>query len=115
MNHFQIQKELIQAPAERSGCIRALPVLLGLRSISPGFRPESDKPRAQVNSRPDDTIVTFAQGPAERLLRWAGHGNPIRRLIKRTETSSLQLRLTRSEEHTSELQSLRHLVCRLLL
>src|ERR1039458_1362275 len=28
---------------------------------------------------------------------------------------SVQLRLTRSEEHTSELQSLRHIVCRLLL
>src|SRR5947199_4913537 len=30
-------------------------------------------------------------------------------------TGNVELRGTRSEEHTSELQSLRHLVCRLLL
>src|SRR5205814_9701118 len=33
----------------------------------------------------------------------------------RAITSPSRVRLSRSEEHTSELQSLRHLVCRLLL
>src|SRR5262245_62904502 len=37
------------------------------------------------------------------------------RLIPRSATRSEICRTARSEEHTSELQSLRHLVCRLLL
>src|SRR5437899_5436997 len=39
------------------------------------------------------------------FLRWA----------KRHHLTQLSMRGRRSEEHTSELQSLRHLVCRLLL
>src|SRR5687767_15482605 len=35
--------------------------------------------------------------------------------VRSTDTSSLSLRAKRSEEHTSELQSLAYLVCRLLL
>src|ERR1035441_11030640 len=35
--------------------------------------------------------------------------------FRRTATGSANSRTPRSEEHTSELQSLRHLVCRLLL
>src|SRR5258705_6717391 len=34
---------------------------------------------------------------------------------RRSQISSVRLEKQRSEEHTSELQSLRHLVCRLLL
>src|SRR5205814_8954473 len=45
--------------------------------------------------------------------RWRSSG---RRPSDRCHPSSVSRRLTmRSEEHTSELQSLRHLVCRLLL
>src|SRR5205814_10640667 len=43
---------------------------------------------------------------------------PRRPLSKRASTASCSMRFSlrmRSEEHTSELQSLRHLVCRLLL
>src|SRR5437899_4860143 len=42
---------------------------------------------------------------------------PFRHLSSRVHTTCLcrQVVCTRSEEHTSELQSLRHLVCRLLL
>src|SRR5437899_4665520 len=36
-------------------------------------------------------------------------------VFKRLRSYSLSHRKSRSEEHTSELQSLRHLVCRLLL
>src|SRR5437899_13104599 len=35
--------------------------------------------------------------------------------VKRSQTTSRERFTGRSEEHTSELQSLRHLVCRLLL
>src|SRR5258705_5722902 len=40
---------------------------------------------------------------------------PITEHTTGTPTTSLSPSRTRSEEHTSELQSLRHLVCRLLL
>src|SRR5262245_64464396 len=49
----------------------------------------------------------------ERPHRHAcGHrpGGPVQRVLRRTSCHD-----RRSEEHTSELQSLRHLVCRLLL
>src|SRR5258705_10227892 len=36
-------------------------------------------------------------------------------VLKRGQSVFVGLRVSRSEEHTSELQSLRHLVCRLLL
>src|ERR1035438_10808817 len=38
-----------------------------------------------------------------------------RRVAQAARTPFLECRAARSEEHTSELQSLRHLVCRLLL
>src|SRR5262245_64460598 len=53
------------------------------------------------------------------LGRLGGFGAGIRRRRvsrRRLERAGLDMdRATRSEEHTSELQSLRHLVCRLLL
>src|SRR5437899_9802424 len=61
----------------------------------------------------------------EKLLNEAGDGAAlaITRIVSEQEMNSpdtgrrilLILHLARSEEHTSELQSLRHLVCRLLL
>src|SRR5262245_63900243 len=41
--------------------------------------------------------------------------SPVPSRVAACWTASRAPRLTRSEEHTSELQSLRHLVCRLLL
>src|SRR5437899_6046836 len=50
-------------------------------------------------------------GPEPQLLRRPdGHGDPI---VEHHDVPAAQI--VRSEEHTSELQSLRHLVCRLLL
>src|SRR5437899_11870199 len=45
------------------------------------------------------------------------HGNPFSAIQQRRSMTSVAYRIAedRSEEHTSELQSLRHLVCRLLL
>src|SRR5262245_64651075 len=65
---------------------------------------------------------------ADQALRAAGlareahvapvQDEPVVRVLEkfgRRELEKLLLHLERSEEHTSELQSLRHLVCRLLL
>src|ERR1039458_7536959 len=43
------------------------------------------------------------------------NGNVVRCRHVHVNTVARQFKLLRSEEHTSELQSLRHLVCRLLL
>src|SRR5947199_4872773 len=57
--------------------------------------------------------------PAQRPIAWCKHTiwlihlcKPHRRSLSLSGTGALY---SRSEEHTSELQSLRHLVCRLLL
>src|SRR5262245_63910406 len=44
-----------------------------------------------------------------------GRGRNQRRVESREARLTINAAYTRSEEHTSELQSLRHLVCRLLL
>src|SRR5262245_64371292 len=60
-----------------------------------------------------------AQAPAQLVegSRWLPRGTAesVRPLADRPAGSVLADRDARSEEHTSELQSLRHLVCRLLL
>src|SRR5437899_5302784 len=52
---------------------------------------------------------------AERRDSLVAHENHIRSRTSHDRPANLIGRGTRSEEHTSELQSLRHLVCRLLL
>ena len=46
---------------------------------------------------------------------WSATGNTDKTVNTIAETLAEKLGVPRSEEHTSELQSLRHLVCRLLL
>src|SRR5258705_6170410 len=65
----------------------------------------------------------FRSRPAERILRrhrvrarqGARHAHPAARRTRRMRVTRTLTSANRSEEHTSELQSLRHLVCRLLL
>src|ERR1035441_3980269 len=59
----------------------------------------------------------FKPEPARALRERADHAGPNGppRPCDDQHLASLHARLSRSEEHTSELQSLRHLVCRLLL
>src|SRR5262245_63724867 len=58
--------------------------------------------------RIDDWPETFSSGMQQRL-------QIARTLVTRPRLVSMDEPTGRSEEHTSELQSLRHLVCRLLL
>src|ERR1035441_2790519 len=53
--------------------------------------------------------LSFASAP---LAKWIG---PVRPVLMFSYWVNTRISLDRSEEHTSELQSLRHLVCRLLL
>src|SRR5262245_63494843 len=63
-------------------------------------------------------VPTYAQaalgGTGYSTWVWSNSTTDVRALQKATGTGARQA-ATRSEEHTSELQSLRHLVCRLLL
>src|SRR5438045_7989544 len=55
-----------------------------------------------IEGEPPFAILDLGCGPGRDLKAFAGLGH-------------VAIGLERSEEHTSELQSLRHLVCRLLL
>src|ERR1035441_10777362 len=58
-------------------------------------------------------LATGPQWSRARILRpW---GKPVAGYVADTRKLTQEYRNFRSEEHTSELQSLRHLVCRLLL
>src|SRR5690625_5679614 len=57
-----------------------------------------------------DTAATYGDGAAEELL-----GDFIKDVVPRPELVIVTKAGVRSEEHTSELQSRGHLVCRLLL
>src|SRR5438445_2811942 len=50
-----------------------------------------------------------------RATAFRGHQNALILLVDRMRYCRMQPRLSRSEEHTSELQSRQYLVCRLLL
>src|SRR5947199_1355787 len=66
-------------------------------------------------SRPPPTFTLF---PYTTLFRSHAYSDPrvrLTRLVQVRENAHFVLVSVRSEEHTSELQSLRHLVCRLLL
>src|SRR5262245_830864 len=68
-------------------------------TITHASRPRRD------NVRPTETTASRLSGVGSLLRRW----RRVRRGLKGTAVALEQ----RSEEHTSELQSLRHLVCRL--
>src|SRR5690554_59193 len=51
----------------------------------------------------------------EKCLEWGNIFNDVKKQVEFLEIASLYPETVRSEEHTSELQSRPHLVCRLLL
>src|SRR5690625_6247953 len=67
----------------------------------------------QVNARPDTAPFTHQMITDELTIPWQLDFVPDGRILI-TERNGL-VRVVRSEEHTSELQSRGHLVCRLLL
>src|SRR5262245_62308572 len=82
---------------------------------------DDDILRPRLEFRPDGVI-----GRIDRRLVALGRGHQARTALRARVTGRIEdgkaggarrrnSRLVRSEEHTSELQSLRHLVCRLLL
>src|SRR2546422_7221702 len=67
------------------------------------FRSVEDRPAVEVSGRPAHGLDERAVGAEESLL------------VRVEDRNQRHLRQVRSEEHTSELQSRLHLVCRLLL
>src|SRR5207302_2776572 len=69
---------------------------------------------AAVNAKVSGTYLAFATAPGVVAADGNGAHSPFTEaVLKYIETPGLEL--TRSEEHTSELQSRENLVCRLLL
>src|SRR5437899_4687661 len=66
------------------------------------------------NDTPTTEIYTLSLHDALPISSWAARSSWVATPTKRARLSRTPANL-RSEEHTSELQSLRHLVCRLLL
>src|SRR5205814_8557900 len=83
---------------------------LSLHDALPISSPAQQPPPDRADERP---ALLAAGNPGRLLRRRDRHGrqHPPRRPPRRTDPDAVE----RSEEHTSELQSLRHLVCRLLL
>src|ERR1035441_2224966 len=91
-------------PARTGGAPHANRLVLSFLTSSAIFTQRSNN----VNSRAASNAQHTIYGPDDRC--------PSSRIrITTTAKSVLGGRYCRSEEHTSELQSLRHLVCRLLL
>src|SRR5205814_7524349 len=81
-----------------------LPLHDALPIYFPGFGESPLPPTAWGTADYADAVAEWLGGLAPARCIWIGH----------SFGSRVGLRL-RSEEHTSELQSLRHIVCRLLL
>src|SRR5712675_3400057 len=80
-------------------------------STSTNMRITGEARRAPVELRPTSNTVS----PDFSQFVWAHLGTNAPRSREFANTESQPFCLTRSEEHTSELQSRLHLVCRLLL
>src|SRR5438045_4853744 len=87
----------------------------------PGLPRHQRVDRPQTYALPRGTLVLLSQDHPRQLVPDSRYQNgcDISRFFSccscSPKFSSTSRRVSRSEEHTSELQSLRHLVCRLLL
>src|SRR5690625_1678576 len=93
---------------------------------SPTTRAESTRPRSLL-TRPDPALLVLEDGTVLRGSAYGARGARMGEVVFATGMTGYQETLsdpsyvgqivvqTRSEEHTSELQSRGHLVCRLLL
>src|SRR5436853_3643121 len=64
---------------------------------------------------PYTTLFRSRSGRLLRQIEGIGIGRPVDPVVAKAAVRRCHAAGSRSEEHTSELQSLRHLVCRLLL
>src|SRR5205814_8904086 len=104
--------------AHQSATVSPLSSPLAVLPYTTLFRSELD--RTQPRRRRD---VHAAVGVGAHRLRWVGNvskdelsGSRLASLLRRiAPEGDVRLSPARSEEHTSELQSLRHIVCRLRL
>src|SRR5438876_3450804 len=83
-----------------------------ISTSDPGTRPW---PSFFGTSRSDTTAASAVERRWRISSCWCGGKNEITRLIVCVQSVVWSVENTRSEEHTSELQSPVHLVCRLLL
>src|SRR5947199_4373655 len=67
------------------------------------------------DGRLDVALIKYDAGTQSAESKAAGEGPCIHHFAVEVDDLAAATREIRSEEHTSELQSLRHLVCRLLL
>src|SRR5205823_13909893 len=74
----------------------------------PGLTHRSTDPGGLVAARAHDRALRSARRPAESV-------RSSDRALRQPQSAQLRVLALRSEEHTSELQSLAYLVCRLLL
>src|SRR5690349_23694017 len=83
--------------------------------IRPPPRPTLFPYTTLFRSRPDRGVLRRRRAAPDDPRRGEGQAAQDRRRARRRRRHRSHLGLTRSEEHTSELQSRRDLVCRLLL
>src|SRR5258708_19963804 len=68
----------------------------------------------KLSSRPSSAVLLIGLAPGVRIFGLGKTHHSPRLVVQRNESGGMVC-LSRSEEHTSELQSPDHLVCRLLL
>src|ERR1035438_3437193 len=86
-------------------------------SLSPWRRSSGPSSISSTAKKPDLELPSQAdhRPRSDQSLPWDARREPSSSVLRRPEPQFRKGTGTRSEEHTSELQSLRHLVCRLLL
>src|SRR5262245_32579779 len=107
-------QHVVHSGYERAVCLRRDdPVLasMGLKSVFLSARPIV---LSLARSTMPSSTTLFSNNRKVQRARPLG-GLEQAKAISLASFSPSKIRATRSEEHTSELQSLRHLVCRLLL
>src|SRR5258705_9816135 len=102
------------AAAEAAATLRLTRELIARRSITPKDNGCQDLLAARLK-RLEFAVEPVQRGEVTNLWARRGRAAPLLCFVGHTDVVPTGPLDQRSEEHTSELQSLRHLVCRLLL
>src|SRR5258708_32036591 len=103
-----LERGIVRTPWSSDPTIRLVSVASKEVTSTPGARTCEKRPRSKTAT--PSTVPTYVFSPAVVRHCTCRSGNPWSSLNESTAPAG-----TRSEEHTSELQSPDHLVCRLLL